>query len=312
MPGDQQLITTAVDLARDSTGRCTVLADHTQAPSGAGYALENRVVVSRVFPSLYRDSQVHRLAPFFRMLRSSLEEVAPPDADDPRIVLLSPGPWSETAFEHAYLASYLGYPLVEGTDLTVRDGRVWLRSLGRLERVDVILRRTDAWFCDPLELRPDSKLGVPGLVEAARLGGVSIVNTLGSGVLENPGLAPYLPRLAEHLLGEQLLLPSVPTWWCGDDDGLPPRARALRRPGDQADRAWARADVGVPVGAEPATHATICAAGSRRTRRVGSVRKRSSSRRRRRSRRTGSKRAARSCARSPSPATTRTPRCPAG
>jgi len=219
VPGDQQLFTTAVDLARDAGGRCVVLADQTQAPSGVGYALENRVVVSRVFPSLYRDSQVHRLAPFFRMLRASLEDIAPPDADDPRIVLLSPGPWSETAFEHAYLASYLGYPLVEGTDLTVRDGRVWLRSLGRLERVDVILRRTDAWFCDPLELRPDSKLGVPGLVEAARLGGVSIVNTLGSGVLENPGLASYLPRLAEHLLGEPLLLPSVPTWWCGDDDG---------------------------------------------------------------------------------------------
>jgi uncharacterized circularly permuted ATP-grasp superfamily protein/uncharacterized alpha-E superfamily protein len=219
VPGSQQLFTTAVDLARDGSGRCTVLADHTQAPSGAGYALENRVVVSRVFPSLYRDSQVHRLAPFFRMLRASLQDVAPPDADDPRIVLLSPGLWSETAFEHAYLASYLGYPLVEGTDLTVRDGRVWLRSLGRLERVDVILRRTDAWFCDPLELRPDSKLGVPGLVEAARVGGVSIVNTLGSGVLENPGLVPYLPRLAEHLLGEQLVMPSVPSWWCGDEDG---------------------------------------------------------------------------------------------
>jgi uncharacterized alpha-E superfamily protein len=132
---------------------------------------------------------------------------------------LSPGPFSETAFEHAYLASYLGYTLVEASDLTVRDGRVWLRSLGRLERVDVILRRTDAWFCDPLELRADSRLGVPGLVEAARVGGVSIVNTLGSGVLENPGLMPYLPRLAEHLLGSKLLLPSIPTWWCGDDDG---------------------------------------------------------------------------------------------
>jgi uncharacterized circularly permuted ATP-grasp superfamily protein/uncharacterized alpha-E superfamily protein len=219
VPGSQQLFTTAVDLARDGSGRCTVLADHTQAPSGAGYALENRVVVSRVFPSLYRDSQVHRLAPFFRTLRTSLQDYAPPDTDDPRIVLLSPGPWSETAFEHAYLAAHLGYPLVEGSDLTVRDGRVWLRSLGRLERVHVILRRTDAWFCDPLELRGDSRLGVPGLVEAARLGGVSILNTLGSGLLENPGLLPYLPRLSEHLLGEQLLLPSVPTWWCGDEDG---------------------------------------------------------------------------------------------
>ena len=220
IPGHQQLFTIAVDLARDSTGRSTVLADYTQAPSGAGYALENRVVVSRVLPSLYRDSQVHRLAPFFRTLRTSLQGVAPPDADDPRTVVLTPGPWSETAFEHAYLASHLGYPLVEGTDLTVRDGKVWMRSLHRLERVHVILRRTDAWYCDPLELRADSRLGVPGLVEAARLGGVSIVNSLGSGVLENPGLLPYLPQLAEHLLGERLLLPSVPTWWCGDRDGL--------------------------------------------------------------------------------------------
>jgi uncharacterized circularly permuted ATP-grasp superfamily protein/uncharacterized alpha-E superfamily protein len=219
LPGSQQLFTMAFDLVRDASGGCTVLADRTQAPSGAGYALENRVVVSRVFPSLYRDSQVHRLAPFFRTLRASLQEVAPPGADDPRIVLLSPGPWSETAFEHAYLASHLGYTLVEGADLTVREGRVWMRTLRRLERVDVILRRTDAGFCDPLELRADSRLGVPGLVEAARVGGVSIVNTLGSGVLENPGLMPYLPKLARHLLGEQLLLPSVPTWWCGDEEG---------------------------------------------------------------------------------------------
>jgi len=219
LPGPQQLFTTAADIARDSAGRCTVLADYTQSPSGAGYALENRVVCSRVFPSLYRDSQVHRLASFFRTLRAGLEAVAPPTAHDPRIVLLSPGQGSETAFEHAYLASYLGYPLVEGSDLTVRDGRVWLRSVGQLEPVDVILRRTDAWFCDPLELRADSKLGVPGLVEASRLGTVSIVNTLGSGVLESPGLLPYLPALAQHLLGEQLTLPSVPTWWCGTDDG---------------------------------------------------------------------------------------------
>jgi len=219
LPGSQQLFTTAVDLARDAAGHFTVLADHTQAPSGAGYALENRVVVSRVFAGMYRDSQVHRLAPFFRMLRTALQVIAPPEADDPRIVVLSPGPSSETAFEHAYLATYLGYSLVEASDLTVRDGRVWLRSLGRLEPVDVILRRTDAAFCDPLELRGDSVLGVPGLIEASRLGTVSIVNTLGSGVLENPGLLPYLPKLAEHLLSQPLLFPSVQTWWCGDADG---------------------------------------------------------------------------------------------
>ena len=195
LPGNRQLfpLRSTSSATTRATAPCSPTAP--RRPSGAGYALENRVVVSRVFPSLYRDSQVHRLAPFFRTLRASLQDVAPPDADDPRIVLLSPGPWSETAFEHAYLASHLGYPLVEGADLTVRDGRVWMRSLGRLERVDVILRRTDAWFCDPLELLPDSKLGVPGLVEAARLGGVSIVNTLGSGVLENPGLLPYPPAV---------------------------------------------------------------------------------------------------------------------
>jgi len=219
LPGTQQLFTTAFDLTRDAAGRFTVLADHTQAPSGAGYALENRLVVSRVFSGMYRDAQVHRLAPFFRMLRTALQVIAPPAADEPRIVVLSPGPSSETAFEHAYLASYLGYALVEAADLTVRDGRVWLRSLGRLEPIDVILRRTDAAYCDPLELRADSVLGVPGLVEASRLGSVSIVNTLGSGVLENPGILPYLPGLAEHLLGQPLAFPSVETWWCGDTDG---------------------------------------------------------------------------------------------
>jgi uncharacterized circularly permuted ATP-grasp superfamily protein/uncharacterized alpha-E superfamily protein len=219
IPGSQQLFTCAVDVARDTDGTLRALSDRTQTPSGAGYALENRIVVSRVFPSMHRDAQVHRLAPFFRTLRSALQAAAPRAAGEPRIVVLTPGPWSATAFEHAFLASYLGYPLVEGADLTVRDGRVWLRSLGRLEPVDVILRRVDSSFCDPLELRSESLLGVPGLVEAARLGSVSVVNTLGSGVLENPGLLALLPRLSEHLLGQPLRLGSVPTWWCGQDDG---------------------------------------------------------------------------------------------
>ena len=216
IPGPLQLVTCAIDVARDGEGRWWALADRTQAPSGAGYALENRVVISRVFPSLYRDAQVHRLAPFFRALRAGLVAVAPPTATDPRVVVLTPGSLSETAFEHAFLASYLGYPLVEGTDLTVRDGRLWLRSLGQLQPVDVVLRRVDTWFCDPLELRPDSHLGVPGLVEACRRGTVSVVNTLGSGVLENPALLAFLPKLGEALLGQELRLPSVPTWWCGD------------------------------------------------------------------------------------------------
>ena len=198
-----KLVTYAVDVARNAAGGYVALSDRTQAPSGAGYALENRLVISRVFPSMYRDAQVHRVAPFFRALRSALQQAAY-QRSDPRIVVLTPGPWSETAFEHAYLASYMGYPLVEGGDLTVNGGRVWMRSLGRLEPVDVILRRVDDWYCDPLELKKDSRLGVPGLVDAARRGAVSIVNPLGSGVIESPAMLAFLPRLAEHLLGQPL------------------------------------------------------------------------------------------------------------
>ena len=221
VPGPQ-LFSVAVDVARTASGRWWALSDRTQTPAGFGYALENRVVVSRVFPSMYRDVQAHRLAPFFRTLRSALQAAAPAGVEEPRVVVLTPGAWSETAFEHAFLASYLGYPLVEGSDLTVRDGRVWLRNIGsprRVEPVDVILRRVDSSWCDPLELRSESLLGVPGLVEATRQGRVSVVNTLGSGVLENPGLLPLLPRLCRALLGGEPRLPSVPTWWCGEPDG---------------------------------------------------------------------------------------------
>jgi uncharacterized circularly permuted ATP-grasp superfamily protein/uncharacterized alpha-E superfamily protein len=217
LPGEHQLFHIAFDVGLDESGRQVVVADRTQAPSGFGYALENRIIVSRVLPDLYGDAEVVRLAPFVRTLRSSLQRVAPPGADHPRIVVMTPGSWSETSFEHAFLASYLGYPLVQGADLRVRDGRVWMRTLGRLEPVHVILRRVDADWCDPLELRPDSQLGVPGLSEACRLGNVSVVNTLGSGVLENPGLVPFLPGLAAELLGEDLRLESVATWWCGEE-----------------------------------------------------------------------------------------------
>jgi uncharacterized circularly permuted ATP-grasp superfamily protein/uncharacterized alpha-E superfamily protein len=205
----------AADLARGADGVMRVFNDRSQAPSGAGYALENRTVMSRLIPSLFRDSHPHRLATFFRLMRSALASLAPDGRDYPRVVVMTPGPLNETYFEHLYLANYLDYTLIEGADLTVRDGRVWLKSVTGLEPVDVILRRVDDLFCDPLELRPDSLLGVAGLAEAVRRGRVAIANPLGSGVLESPGLMAFLPRLAKHFLGQEQRLPSVATWWCG-------------------------------------------------------------------------------------------------
>jgi uncharacterized circularly permuted ATP-grasp superfamily protein/uncharacterized alpha-E superfamily protein len=208
------------DLGRSPDGTLWVLGDRTQALAGAGYALENRIVLSRVLPSLYRDSHVHRLALFFRAMRAALTQLSPTKQDEPRIVLLTPGPGNAAYFEHAYLANYLGYALVQGGDLTVRDCRVWLKTLERLQPVDVILRRVDDICCDPLELRGDSLLGTPGLLQAARAGHVVIANLPGSGLLENPGLMPFLPAVCRYLLGRELSLPSVPTWWCGTASGL--------------------------------------------------------------------------------------------
>jgi uncharacterized circularly permuted ATP-grasp superfamily protein/uncharacterized alpha-E superfamily protein len=208
----------AADLVRDSSGNFSVLADRTQAPSGTGYSLENRIVVNRVLPTAFRACNVQRLAPFFITLRETLAHLAPPSRENPRVVLLTPGPYNETYFEHAYLARYLSYALVQGKDLTVRDGKVYLKTLSGLQRVDVILRRVDDSFCDPLELYGRSFLGVPGLVQAVRDGTVAVANALGSGAAQSPALLPYLPGLCRRLLGEELILPSVPTWWCGDDN----------------------------------------------------------------------------------------------
>jgi uncharacterized circularly permuted ATP-grasp superfamily protein/uncharacterized alpha-E superfamily protein len=205
----------AVDLARGPDGRIWVIGNRTQVPSGAGYALENRTVMSRLMPSLFRDSHPHRLSTFFRLMRESLRALAPDGRDDPRVVILTPGPFNETYFEHQALANYLGYTLVEGADLMVTDGRVWLKSVSGREPVDVILRRVDGDFCDPLELRPDSRLGVAGLLHAIRQGRVAVANPLGSGILESPGLMAFLPKLAKHFFGHGLRLPSVATWWCG-------------------------------------------------------------------------------------------------
>ena len=229
VPGGRYLHLYAANLGRGPDGRWLVLGDRTQAPSGAGYALENRIVMTRTLPEAFRDCKVQRLAPFFQALRDTLRALAPRSADNPRVVLLTPGPYNETYFEHAYLARYLGYTLVEGGDLTVRDNRVYLKVLGGLQPVEVVFRRLDDDFCDPLELRPDSFLGVPGLVHAARSGNVAVANALGTGLLETPALAAFLPRLCRELLGEDLELASAPTWWCGDPESL---RYALDRLGD--------------------------------------------------------------------------------
>jgi uncharacterized circularly permuted ATP-grasp superfamily protein/uncharacterized alpha-E superfamily protein len=219
-PQNRWLHLYAADLVRNSAGQYEVLSDRTQAPSGAGYSLENRIVLSRALPSLFRQCNVERLAPFFGALRDSLASLSPRNRENPRVVLLTPGPYNETYFEHSYLARYLGYSLVQGNDLTVRDDNVYLKTLGGLQRVDVILRRVDDGFCDPVELFAGSYLGVPGLLQAIRLGNVAVANALGAGVLQAPGFLPFLPGLCRRLLGEELKLPSVPTWWCGQPKEL--------------------------------------------------------------------------------------------
>ena len=204
----------AVDLGRGPDGRWWVLGDRAQAPSGAGYALENRLVMSRAWPAKYRSMNVERLAPFFRAFRSSLAEAA--ERSQPRVCLLTPGPYSETYFEQAYLARYLGFLLVEGDDLVVHNGVTHVRTIAGLKRADVIWRRVDGDFIDPLELNGRSRLGVPGLLSAMRAGHIVVSNAPGAGFAESRALMSFMPRVAEHLLGEDLKMPNIATWWCGD------------------------------------------------------------------------------------------------
>jgi uncharacterized circularly permuted ATP-grasp superfamily protein/uncharacterized alpha-E superfamily protein len=215
IPGHHQLFMHACDLSRQPDGSFQVNADWTQAPSGAGYALADRRVVAHAIPDLYEKIAPRPTTPFAQALRLALIDAAPDVAQDPVVVVLSPGIYSETAFDQAYLATLLGFPLVESADLVVRDGKLWMRSLGTLKRVDVVLRRVDALYVDPLDLRADSKLGVVGLVEAERRGTVTVVNTLGSGILESPGLLRFLPKMAERLLGEPALLDTATVYWGG-------------------------------------------------------------------------------------------------
>lgn len=205
----------AVDIGRGPDGRWWVLGDRTQAPSGAGFALENRVATSRAFPDLIRDLKVQRLAGFFQQFRETLNSLD--DGRGARVGVLTPGPLNETYFEHAYLARYLGFLLLEGGDLAVHGGQVVVRTVDGAKPIRVLWRRLDGDFADPLELHAGSRIGTPGLARAVREGAVEMVNALGSGLLETRALLAFQPALARALLGEELKLPTVATWWCGQE-----------------------------------------------------------------------------------------------
>ena len=203
----------AFELGRGPDGSWWVLGDRAQAPSGAGFALENRVATTRALSDIYAGMNVNRLAGFFRSFRDTL--FAQAKRDGGRVGILTPGQLNETYFEHAYIARYLGFMLLEGEDLVVEDGNVMVRTVAGLKPVSVLWRRMDASFVDPLELRYDSRIGTPGMVEALRQGSISMINALGTGLLETRALAAFMPRLAQKLLGADLLLPEIATWWCG-------------------------------------------------------------------------------------------------
>ena len=215
-PGGSHLRFYAVDIGRGADGRWWVLGDRAQAPSGAGYAIENRLALSRAIPDIYRSTRVERVAAFFQAFQAELAALS--RQDDAHICLLTPGPMSETYFEHAYLARYLGFLLVEGEDLSVRDDGVFVRTVSGLQRTEVLLRRVDADFADPLELNAASRLGAPGLLQAVRDGKIVIVNALGAGLVEARAMLAFLPALAPIVLGTDLAIPNVATWWLGRAD----------------------------------------------------------------------------------------------
>lgn len=213
----KNLLIHSADLARGPDGRMWVVNDRTQAPSGMGYALENRYSTSRILPDIFKDINVKPPSHFFFDFNQMLIDAAPQNKENPSIVILTPGPLNETYFEHAYMSSFLGHPLVTGNDLVVRSGKVWMKSLKELKQVDVILRRVDDVFMDPLELREDSYLGVAGLLDVVRQQNVTIVNPIGSGVLENSGLIPFMNAICKYFFKEDLILPQIASWWCGQE-----------------------------------------------------------------------------------------------
>lgn len=215
------------EIGRGPDGNWWVLADRTQAPSGAGFALENRVATTRAFSDIYGETHVHRLASFFGAFRDALQSRK--QYPDDRIAVLSPGPANETYFEHAYIARYLGFMLLEGEDLTVVNNRVMVRTVAGLKPVGVLWRRLDASYADPLELDQNSHIGTPGMVQALRSGSLTLVNALGSGILETRALLAFAPTICRRLLGEDPILPSIATWWCGQQSEREHVAKNIER-----------------------------------------------------------------------------------
>lgn len=220
IPSENQLIICAIDFARGPDDRMWVMDSRTQSPSGTGYAIENRSIISKYVPELTQGLALSRLAPFLNKFQNAISGLSTNKSGQPNVVYLTPGPQTQTFYEHTFIAAHFGYTLVMGQDLMVRNGMVWLKSISGLEKVDVIIRRVDDEYCDPLELREDSHLGVPGLLQAMRLGNVVVLNPPGSSVLENHALLPFMKGACKYFFNEDLILPNIATWWCGQETEL--------------------------------------------------------------------------------------------
>lgn len=210
----------AADISRGPDGKFWVINDRTQSPSGFGYAIENRLTMNSILSDLYPDVEIKKIAGFIEGYKQMLIKLASKKSENPLIVLLTPGPHNETYFEHSYLSSFLNLTLVQGEDLLTKNNQLWLKTLSGLKKVDAMIRRVDSQYCDPLELQNSSHLGVAGLVNVLRNDNLSMINPIGIGILENVGLNPFMKNIAKFFLDEDLILPQIATWWCGQEKEL--------------------------------------------------------------------------------------------
>ena len=209
---------TGTDLVRNSDGQVYVLEDNLRCPSGVSYVLENRIVMKRTFPQVFEASRIRPVDDYPSQLRDMLEYLSPQGVDSPRVVVMTPGTYNSAYFEHSFLAQQMGVELVEGRDLVVSDGYVWMRTTKGFERVDVIYRRMDDDFLDPKAFREDSALGVPGLMSVYKAGRVALANAPGTGIADDKVGYAYVPAIVKYYLGEDILLPNVPTYVCSKED----------------------------------------------------------------------------------------------